>query len=59
MDQQTPTPEEIAKACAEIREGWSKQRWKNQHGHSSPWHPPVVGKYVHPLQKSSGSDLQR
>lgn len=26
----TPTPEEIKKACEEIRQGWSKEKWKNQ-----------------------------
>ena len=25
-----PTPEEIAEICAEIRKGWSAERWKRQ-----------------------------
>jgi len=25
-----PTPEEIAQACAEIREGWDERRWHGQ-----------------------------
>ena len=39
-----PTPEEIARVCAEIREGWSDERWERQRTNADRgWMPPVIG----------------
>jgi len=40
----TPTPDEIARVCAEIREGWSEERWERQRVNAERgWMPPVIG----------------
>ena len=38
-----PTPEEIARICAEIREGWDARKWEAQQRHEeSVWNPMLV-----------------
>ena len=37
-----PTLEDIARVCAEIREGWSKERWDRQRVRAERgWMPPM------------------
>tara|TARA_R110000824_G_scaffold394392_1_gene594146 strand:- start:1513 stop:1698 length:186 start_codon:yes stop_codon:yes gene_type:complete len=39
-----PTPEDIIRVCAEIREGWSKERWERQRVNAERgWMPPLIG----------------
>jgi len=36
-----PTPEEIAEAAAEIREGWDERKWADQEKRKD-WYAPVM-----------------
>jgi hypothetical protein len=36
-----PTPEEIEKACAKIREEWSERKWADQEKRKG-WDTPVI-----------------
>lgn len=39
----TPTPEEIAEICAEIRSEWNETQWARQPGYLvDSWRPPCV-----------------
>jgi hypothetical protein len=37
----TPTPEEIKRVCAEIREGWNQLRWEREVPYSN-WVIPTI-----------------
>lgn len=39
-----PTPEEIARVCAEIREEWSERRWETQRTTQEREWLPMVAK---------------
>ena len=44
QDRYVPTPEDIIRGCAEIREGWSQERWDRQRVNAERgWMPPVIG----------------